>query len=203
MLPPDPPPAALRTERLVLRRWCERDRPAVRALTADPLVMATLGPPMTAEQSDTVLDRWDAGFDADPERPGLGLYAVVLDGECLGFTGLSRPWFRDGVEIGWRLRSEHWGRGYAPEAARALLALAFTPLHEGGLGLDEVLSFTAASNHKSRRVMEKIGLRYVADGDFDHPSVPEGDPLRPHVLYRLRAEEYRTTPVAHPPRGDE
>jgi RimJ/RimL family protein N-acetyltransferase len=74
---------------------------------------------------------------------------------------------------------------------------------DGGLGLDEVLSFTAAINHRSRRVMEKIGLRYVADGDFEHPSVPEGDPLRPHVLYRLRAEEYPTTPEAHPPRGDE
>ena len=175
----------LRTERLTLRRWRDDDRAAFHALNSDPAVMATIAPVMDRFQSDAFLDRIEAGFD---ER-GFGLWCVDLDGEPLGFTGLSVPWFRDGVEVGWRIRSAYWGRGYAPEAARRVLAFAFDEL-----GLDEVISFTAVINAKSRRVMEKIGLERDADGDFEHPSVPEGDPLRPHVLYRISADRYRSVP---------
>jgi RimJ/RimL family protein N-acetyltransferase len=123
----------------------------------------------------------------------FGLCCVELDGEPIGFTGLSVPWFRDGVEIGWRIRSPFWGRGYAPEAARAVLALAFGDPASGGLGFHELLSFTAASNMRSRRVMEKIGLTRDPAGDFEHPSLPVGDPLRHHVLYRITAGQYRST----------
>ena len=94
------------------------------------------------------------------------------------------PWFRDGVEVGWRIRSGVWGNGYAPEAARGRAGIAFDEL-----GLDEVISFTAVTNDKSRRVMEKIGLTRDPDADFDHPTVPEGSPLRPHVLYRITAAQ--------------
>ncbi len=172
--------SSLITDRLVLRRWEETDRTALHAMNSDPVVMATLGPVMTREQSDAAMDRWDALFDDQ----GFGWWCVDLGGDCIGFTGLAIPWFRDGIEIGWRLRSEHWGRGYATEAANAVLAAAFGPL-----GLEEVISFTAATNHRSRRVMERIGLRRDVDGDFDHPSAPEA--LRPHVLYRLSVDEYR------------
>jgi RimJ/RimL family protein N-acetyltransferase len=110
---------------------------------------------------------------------------VDLDGEPIGFTGLSVPWFRDGVEVGWRIRSEHWGNGYAPEAATECLRYAFDTV-----GLDEVISFTAAINDKSRRVMDKIGMVRDPDADFEHPGVPEGSPLRPHVLYRITREGY-------------
>ena len=171
----------LRTERLVLRRWHDADRPAVAAMNADLSVMATIGEPMTREQSDAAVARWDAAFD----QHGFGLWCVDLGGECIGFTGLSVPWFRDGVEVGWRIRSEYWGHGYAPEAARAALRFGFTHV-----GLAEIISFTAVSNTKSRRVMEKLGMRRDPDADFEHPSLPEGHPLRQHVLYRLRADEY-------------
>lgn len=174
----------LRTERLTLRRWTNADRPAFAALNADPRVMATIGPVMTRELSDSLLDRIERHF----EDYGFGLWCVDLDGEAIGFTGFSVPWFRDGVEIGWRLRSEHWGNGYAPEAATACLDVGF-----GELGFDEVISFTAVVNTNSQRVMEKIGMVGDPDGDFDHPSVPEGSRLRPHVLYRLSAERFRAT----------
>jgi RimJ/RimL family protein N-acetyltransferase len=174
----------MRTERLVLRRWTDADRPAFFDLNSDPVVMATIGPVMDRAQSDGLMDRIEAGFDAH----GFGLWCVELDGTSIGFTGLSVPWFRDGIEIGWRIRSAWWGRGYAPEAARAVLAVAFDDLV-----LEEVLSFTAVSNDNSRRVMAKIGMTRDPAGDFDHPSVPVGGPLRAHVLYRITAGQYRST----------
>jgi RimJ/RimL family protein N-acetyltransferase len=171
----------LPTERLVLRRWTERDRPSFHALNSDPEVMATIGPVMSRAESDAFMNRIEQRF----EHHGFGLWCVDLDGESIGFTGFAIPWFRDGIEVGWRLRHEHWGRGYAPEAARACLEFGFTTL-----GLDEILSFTARTNTKSQRVMQKLGMTRDESADFDHPSVPEGNPLRPHVLYRLHREHF-------------
>jgi RimJ/RimL family protein N-acetyltransferase len=129
-----------------------------------------------------------AQLRAELAERGFGLWAVEAPAVApfVGFTGLSVPrfsaHFTPCVEIGWRLAREHWGRGYAPEAARAALAHAFGPL-----GLAEVVSFTAAGNVKSRRVMEKLGMTRDPADDFDHPNLPPGHPLRRHVLYRLRA----------------
>ena len=173
----------IETERLRLRRWLADDRPVMHAINTDPAVLEFLGPALTREQSDAGLDRQERSFD---ER-GFGLWCVeVKDGPaCIGFVGLWAPDFEAPfmpcVEIGWRLASDQWGRGYAPEGAAAVLAFAFDVL-----GLDEVVSFTTVANAKSRRVMEKIGLVRDPAADFEHPNVPEGDPLRPHVLYRGR-----------------
>jgi RimJ/RimL family protein N-acetyltransferase len=171
----------LRTQRLLLRRWQAGDRPAFHALNADPQVMATIGPVMSRAESDAFLDRIRQRFD----EHGFGLWCVDLDGEAIGFTGLAIPWFRDGIEVGWRIRSPYWGHGYAPEAAAACLSVAFDVL-----ALDEVISFTAAVNANSQRVMQKLGLVRDPDGDFEHPSVPLGSPLRPHVLYRISRAQY-------------
>ena len=171
----------LTTRRLLLRRWRDDDREAFHALNSDPEVMATIGPVMSRAESDAFMNRIEQRFD----EHRFGLWCVDRDGEALGFTGLAVPWFRDGVEIGWRIRSEHWGQGYAPEAAIECLRFAF-----GEIGLHEVISFTAATNAKSRRVMEKIGLRRDHDGDFDHPGVPDGSPLKQHVLYRISRVDY-------------
>ena len=172
----------LRTERLVLRQWRGDDRDPWAALNADPVVMEHFPATHTRKESD----RWFA-FNRDRlQAQGWGLWAVeVVDvAPFVGFIGLSRPGFAADftpcVEVGWRLAAAHWGRGYAPEGARAALAFAWEVL-----GLDEVVSFTAVGNRNSRRVMEKLGL--VLDREFDHPSLPEGDPLRRHVLYRICA----------------
>jgi RimJ/RimL family protein N-acetyltransferase len=174
------PQPLLRTERLVLRRWRDSDRAAFHALNSDPSVMATIGPVMSRPESDAFLNRIERRFD----EFGFGLWCIDLDphgrGESIGFTGLSVPWFRDGVEVGWRLRSEYWRNGYATEAGGACLRFAFDRLQ-----LDEVISFTARSNTRSQSVMERIGMTRDESADFDHPSVPEGSPLRPHVLYRI------------------
>jgi RimJ/RimL family protein N-acetyltransferase len=119
---------------------------------------------------------------------GFGLWAVEVPGVApfIGFTGLSVPHFEAPftpcVEIGWRLAREHWGCGYAPEAARAALSFGFERL-----GLAEIVAFTAAGNARSRRVMEKIGMTHDPADDFEHPSLPAGHRLRRHVLYRALA----------------
>jgi ribosomal-protein-alanine N-acetyltransferase len=84
------------------------------------------------------------------------------------------------VEVGWRLARAAWGHGYATEGARAALDFGFLRA-----GLHEIVSFTVPANRRSRQVMERLGMRRDPADDFDHPRLPEGDPLRSHVLYRL------------------
>jgi len=184
------PVPEIRTDRLTLRGWADEDRAAYSAINADPAVMATLGPLQTREQTDAHIDRMSAGWTGR----GFGLWCVDLDGECIGFTGLNEPWFEEHftrqahaaghpcVEVGWRLASRRWGNGYATEAARAALVFAFDIV-----GVPEVVSFTSATNTKSRRVMEKLGMTQDPSGGFDHPGVAPGSSLNPHVLYRISA----------------
>jgi RimJ/RimL family protein N-acetyltransferase len=151
-------------------------------MNADPRVMEYFPAPMTREESDASVARIQAHF----HQHGFGLWAVDVPGVApfAGFVGLCFPRFEAAftpcVEIGWRLAAEYWGRGYATEGARAALAFGFD-----WLGLTEIVSFTVPGNLRSRRVMEKIGMTHVADGDFDHPLLPAGHRLRCHVFYRI------------------
>jgi len=180
----------LSTDRLTLRGWREADRELFHAMNSDPVVMATIGPLMTRAQSDAFMNRITQHFD----EHGYGVWCVEYDGEAVGYTGFMVPWFRDGVEIGWRIRSDRWGLGIAPEAGRECLRHGFDDLD-----FAEIISFTAVTNANSRRVMDKIGLRRDADGDFDHPGVPDGNPLRPHVLYRLTRDDWQPGPEPRAP----
>jgi len=174
----------MRTERLVLRRWRDTDREPFAAMNADPEVMEHYVAPLTPEETNRAVDRIEARFD----EHGWGLWAVELvgTGSFIGYTGLdpartSVP-FAPAVEVGWRLAKDHWGHGYATEAARAAVDYGFTTI-----GLDEIVSFTAPRNVRSQRVMQKLGMTRNPAEDFDHPNVPDGHPLRRHVLYRLPA----------------
>ncbi|WP_348650559.1 GNAT family N-acetyltransferase [Catellatospora sp. KI3] len=184
----------LTTDRLLLRRWLPADRAPFAALNADPEVMAHFPALMSRADSDGLIDRIEAGFD---ER-GFGLWAVEVaaTGQFIGFTGLSVPRFEapflPGVEIGWRLARPFWGHGYATEAARRALAFAFDEVR-----LDEVLSFTATTNLRSQAVMARIGMTCDPADGFDHPSVPEGSPLRRHVLWRVTADRWHALTGAH------
>jgi RimJ/RimL family protein N-acetyltransferase len=133
------------------------------------------------------IDAWQAQFVSQ----GWSNWAVELkaSGEFIGFVGLSAPRrplpCSPCVEIGWRLAREHWGLGLATEAARGALIAGFERI-----GLQEIVSFTAIGNHRSRAVMERIGMSNVNE-DFEHPGVPEGHALRLHCLYRLEQAEWR------------
>jgi RimJ/RimL family protein N-acetyltransferase len=176
------------TKRLILRDWKPSDRPAFARMNADPRVMEHFPAPLTAEESNQLVDRIEAHF----REHGFGMCAAELrhSGEFIGFVGLARPRFEAHftpcVEIGWRLGYEYWGRGLATEAAREITRYAFERLK-----LDEIVSFTVPVNVRSRRVMEKLGMAHNDADDFDHPSLPEGHPIRRHVLYRLQREAWR------------
>ncbi len=179
----------IRTERLILRNWEERDRDLFHRINSDDRVMEFFPFRRDRAQSDALLDELRDEIDA----LGFGFAAVEVaaTGQCVGFAGLrvtqDIPSLEAGdVEIGWRLAHENWGKGYATEAAAAWLAHAFT-----GLGLDEVVSFAVDSNHRSTAVMERIGMSRDTAGDFDHPEVPENRrDIGRFVLYRIKASEW-------------
>jgi RimJ/RimL family protein N-acetyltransferase len=170
------------TERLRLRPWRPADDGPFAELNADPEVMAHFAGILSREQSDVVASR----IRKDIEHRGFGFWAVEIPGvtEFAGFIGLSIPRFTAAftpcVEIGWRLATAHWKRGYATEGAVAALRYGFERLQ-----LPEIVAFTVPGNVRSRRVMEKLGMVRNPADDFDHPLVPEGHPLRRHVLYRV------------------
>jgi RimJ/RimL family protein N-acetyltransferase len=179
-------PIEFDTTRLRLRQWRGSDRAPFADLNADPAVMEYFPAPISREASDAAIDLWQSQI---AER-GWSNWAVELveAGQFIGFVGLSVPRrmlpFSPCVEIGWRLARPYWGRGLATEAARGALRVGF-----GRLGLQEIVSFTAVGNRRSRAVMERIGMR-DAHEDFEHPGVPEGHALRLHCLYRLGREQW-------------
>jgi RimJ/RimL family protein N-acetyltransferase len=182
----------IRTDRLQLRAWRESDREPFAALNADPVVAEFLGGPIDREASDAMQDRFAGRWVEN----GYGLWAVerIDNGDFIGFTGLSAPTFDThfipAVEVGWRLASGAWGQGFATEAAQAALQFGFLTV-----GLEEIVSFTVPANQRSRRVMEKLGMTRAPEDDFDHPRIPDGDPLRRHVLYRLSRERWERSLV--------
>ncbi len=191
-------PALLRSPRLCLRQWTPADRAPFAALNADPAVMEHFPAPLDRAQSDAMADRIEALI----EQQGWGFWAAerLPDGDespqFMGFIGLNRPAaplpFAPCVEIGWRLARPFWGRGFATEGARLALRAGFE-----ALGLDEIVAFTAQRNQRSRAVMERLAMRELAAEAFEHPAVPQGHPVRPHVLYRLtRPQWLESTPMA-------
>lgn len=176
----------LTTERLLLRPWRESDREPLAELNADKRVMEFMPRRLSRAESDDFFDRIQAHF----KQHGFGLWAVEhrATGSFVGFIGLFVPNFEapflPAVEIGWRLRAEWWGQGLATEGAREVVRHAFDVV-----GLEALISFTFVGNVRSRRVMEKLGMRRNPAEDFEHPRMAPWHPLRRHVLYRLAAED--------------
>jgi 3-dehydroquinate dehydratase / shikimate dehydrogenase len=177
------------TERLILRAWKDEDVLPYAEMNADPRVREFFPSVLTREQSEAEVRRLQAIYDRD----GFCLFAAELieTGEFVGFIGLLTMTFavpsiaQPAVEIGWRLSHKHWGKGLATEGARGAVQYAFETLK-----LHEIVAITVPANIRSRRVIEKIGMKHLAELDFDHPAVPLGHPLRPHVLYALQRDSY-------------
>ncbi len=179
----------LATGRLLLRQWRKVDLEPFAALNRDSEVMRYFPAVLTRSQSDALAEG-ARGFIA---QRGWGLWAAehVPTGSFIGFVGLAEPrfdaHFTPAVEVGWRLGREYWGHGYATEAAGAALSFGF-----GQLGLGEIVSFTAAGNTRSQRVMNRLGMSHDSAEDFDHPAVD--GPLRRQVLFRISHEHRQQDP---------
>jgi 3-dehydroquinate dehydratase/shikimate dehydrogenase len=175
----------IRTDRLILRKWKDSDLEPFVRMNQDPIVMEYFPSCFSYEQSLQLMQK----IRFKMERDGYGFFAVSLIGgaDFIGMIGLNKidpsemavP-FVPAVEIGWRLLPEFWGKGLAQEGAKACIKYGFEKLH-----LKEIIAFTTVANYRSRNVMEKIHMKQDLDGDFDHPNVPVGNPLRKHVLYRI------------------
>lgn len=174
----------IETPRLILRDWRDGDVEAWVAINADPRVTEFFPHVYTRKRSEASA----AAIREDLARNGFGWWALEVRGgpSFIGSIALQEvPFqapFTPANEIGWRLGFEYWGRGYATEGARAALDFAFKQLRWA-----EVVAFTAASNVRSQRVMERLHMTHDPRDDFDHPKIEPGHPLRRHLLYRISA----------------
>lgn len=181
------------TPRLALRQWRDADLAPFAALNADPEVMRYMPRCLERAESDTLAGRYRERI---AER-GWDLWALERrdDRRFIGTVGLAVVTFPASftpcVEIAWRLARAQWGQGFATEAAAEALRFAFR-----SLALGEVLAFTVPENRRSRAVMQRLGMRHDPGGDFEHPRLPEGHPLRAHVLYRLGRADWEGTPLS-------
>lgn len=168
----------IETTRLRLRAWPDADCEPFWAMGRDAEVMRYL-PKMSREQSDAAARRMIV-IEAE-----IGHVFWVLERKVerdfIGFCGIlppSSPIYEH--EIGWRLARHAWGLGYAREAAEASLTWAWANLE-----VPAIMAITNLANTHSWGLMERLGMKRQPLEDFDHPDVPEGDPLRPHILYRM------------------
>lgn len=168
------------TERLIVRPWRDADRAPFATIGRDPDVMRFLGPPLDRAAANAAVDRAIASQAAD----GFCFWAVERrdNNAFLGFCGMQRVGLAcpvgGEIEVGWRLRRDAWGQGYATEAALAVCRHAFDVVH-----LPRIVAFTVAANGASQGVMTRIGMGRRADLDFDHPRLADDDPLRPHIVF--------------------
>jgi RimJ/RimL family protein N-acetyltransferase len=169
------------TERLILRTWDLADRAEYARHLNTPAVTRHLGGVQSEEDLAAAFER----LDRCQRESGHSFWVVERksDGALLGFCGLKvadvpgTPPHGE-IEIGWRLREDAWGQGYAKEAAEAALEWAWA-----NLGAERVVAFTIPSNQQSRRLMERLGMIWRPDLDFAHPAFATGHPLRQHVTY--------------------
>ena len=170
------------TERLILRPWQDADVLAFAAINQDKKVIEFLRGPLSLEECQNFI----AKANNHITKHGFGLWAVEVKDtkEMIGFVGLNIPDFESHftpcVEIGWRLSSQSWGKGYATEAAKVVLEIGFKNFQ-----LKEIVAFTVPQNLRSISVMEKIGMKRDLEGDFFHPKLALDHPLSQHVLYRM------------------
>ncbi|AIY43161.1 acetyltransferase [Collimonas arenae] len=177
----------LESPRLLLRQWRDDDLAELAAMCADPQVMRYFPAVLSYQESAALLGRMHDHF----ARHGFGFWALQRkdNDEFIGLTGLLQVGFdapfTPAVEIGWRLARQHWGQGFAREAASTALAAGFQQL-----GLEQIVSFTADTNLPSQKVMQAIGMQRDSIDDFQHPKLADGHPLKPHMLYRITKAQW-------------
>jgi RimJ/RimL family protein N-acetyltransferase len=183
------------TERLRLVGWNDARRAEFVRVTNTPAVMRWLGGVNDPEQMAAALARLDS-YQRDH---GFTFWAVERrsDDALLGFCGLKRanapgaePLHGE-VEVGWRLREDVWGQGYAKEAAIASLDLAFDRF-----GAPHVIALTALGNLPSQGLMLRLGMRRLPEFDYLDARFPEYDAPNPQVVFRVDRPDWPAAKVA-------
>ena len=176
----------LQTERLVLRAPSQADLGFLAGINQDPEVMKFMPGLMSVDDTRRQLEGMLQHF----RDHGFGVWVAVRKGtdDCVGIVGLKRvdldvP-FAPSVEIAWRLARSQWGKGYAAEAACEVLRFGFERL-----ALEQIVGFTVPRNRRSIAVFERLRMRPDPAFDFEHPKLPAGHELRPHVFYRIERAE--------------
>jgi RimJ/RimL family protein N-acetyltransferase len=148
--------------------------------------MAAFGGRVTWERSR----EWLLRLLAHWQEHRFGRFFVEDSSAFVGVIGLSRTDFDAGIvpdiEIAWRLAYDHWGKGYATEAARAVIDDGFCRL-----GIRSIVGATTPENLRSQRVMERLGMKLSPGEAFEHPQAPGGHPNRTYIVYRLSQHERR------------
>jgi len=178
----------IETDRILLREWEATDFSRFAKMNADPLIMEYFPRVLDEVRSKHLFKHFQEHF----AKHGYGLYALENkdNHEFMGFVGLNNIEFKapftPAVEIAWRLDYDYWGKGYATEAARAVLKHAFEDLK-----LEEVVAYCVYDNDRAVKVMEKLGMKRDKKADFDYPKLPKGHPLGQHILFRLKKRDYQ------------
>lgn len=149
------PERVIETERLILEPYHPSQAEALNDLNADPEVMRYIGGPETLEETRAAIARVQARW----ERYGFSWWAVRLreSGDIIGAACLQHLAHEEGapLEIGWRLKPEYHGKGFATEAGQAAADFAFGPV-----GVDHIVAVAHRDNTASQRVMERLGMTY-------------------------------------------
>jgi len=174
-----PPIIELKTKRLLLRQWKSEDFKPFARISADPDVMKFYPNTLNESESNAMVEKIQNLI----AEKGWGFWAIenLADNNFMGFVGLHIPHYElpvsPCIEIGWRLAKQYWGKGFATEAGMASLDFAFEQLN-----VDEVYSFASTTNKKSQAVMTRLNM-IDTKSNFNHPMIPDGNPLKEHVLY--------------------
>lgn len=180
-------PVEIRTPRLLLRQWKDSDLDAWCAMNADAEVRKFFPSVHTRADAEGEAGRIRAGI----AQRGWGMWALEVPGveAFVGFVGLNAPGFpapwQPAVEIGWRLKRDAWGHGYATEAAAASLQFAFQQLE-----LPQVIALSVRTNTPSHNVMTRVGMTPWPGMEFDHPRVPADWPLKEHIVHRITRDDW-------------
>jgi RimJ/RimL family protein N-acetyltransferase len=173
---------AIETPRLTLRACSLEDLQPLHAICNDPLVMRFLGPHRSEAEIEHLIIRQQA-LQAEF---GHCFWAVerredkAMIGLCGLLPGPAKTPLEGRIEIGWRLASDCWGKGYARDAALAALAWGWA-----NLKVADIWAITVQANERSWGLMQRLGMTRHADLDFDHPNVPDDSPLKRHVTWSI------------------
>lgn len=174
----------LETERVKLRDWEDSDLEDFARINRDPLIMEYYPTRLDDKASAALVKHFQEHID----KKGFGFFALESkeDGRFMGFSGLaevpkSLP-CAPAVELAWRLDYDYWGKAYASEIARGLIAYGFETLQ-----LEEIVAYCVTEHHRAKHLLEKLGFTSTGKDDFKYAPNRNKKAKETYNLYRLQA----------------